>query len=103
MKTTKLLNGKVESAIVEPEPTKKVVVRLMKVISITRTPEGRVAHIQLSPCRRWTSAFILTRGQPERLRRSLTTPSLWLWVCGQCFPPASTTRRRRGRLVTQRR
>lgn len=48
MKTTKLLNGKVESAIVEPEPTKKVVVRLMKVISITRTPEGRVAHIQLS-------------------------------------------------------
>lgn len=39
------LDGKVTYAEVMPDPTKKSMTKLMKVISITRQPGGRIAHI----------------------------------------------------------
>lgn len=47
-KPTQILDGKVVSAVIKPEIITKTVTKMMKVVMITRTPEGRIASVQLS-------------------------------------------------------
>jgi ribosomal protein S4E len=42
-----LTEGKVESAELLPESTDRAVTKIMKVLTITRTPGGRIARIDL--------------------------------------------------------
>lgn len=36
------------SAEIKPETATKSVTKMMKVVMVTRTPEGRIAHVQLA-------------------------------------------------------
>ena len=47
MKPTTLVDGTVLSADLVPETTTKAITKVMKPVMVTRTPEGRIANIQI--------------------------------------------------------
>ena len=59
------LEGEIDYAEVERDPTEKTVTKLMKVVSITRTPGGRIARI----------GFTLKKPKPRDIELEIDEPT----------------------------